>query len=205
MPLKITARFAVLALLLSTAASAAELCVVCAAPVASYRCSLATDATDATVTAVSDAALQMQCIRDLATRGGHESCSIDRTRAGQPCDGPVALVTKPSGLPPSPADGFATTPGTAAAAAPTSVTPADGAAPMPRVTAPTASPAPPKTVEELAKMAAAQSKADWEATHANIKSSSQAAQKQLEQAGSSAGSAMKKSWDCVISLFSRCQ
>jgi hypothetical protein len=175
----------------STAAQTAEICVSCAEPATRYRCVLA----DGEGRSVSDAALQVLCITELAARGQHARCSFDRTRANEPCDAPVVTaVTLPPGLAASPVD-------VGAAAVPKPAPPA----PKPAAAEPVASDKqPPKTMEELAKVTAEQSKADWQKANEQVKETTQAAGRQVEKAGTAVGSAVKKSWDCVASFFTKC-
>ena len=174
------------AISIACVAKAGELCVTCSGPAASYRCALEGDDPAKPV----NPGLQLLCIRELAARGGHTSCSIDRARAAGPCDAPRVTVARPpegalADVPPQPlADAPAREPA-----------PAPGEA---------ASEKPPATVEELAKASAEQSKKDWDKTNAQVKETTAAAGEKLEKAGNSFGTAIKKSFDCVASLFSHC-
>jgi hypothetical protein len=176
----------------ATAASGAEVCVSCAEPDARYRCVL----TEGEGRPVADAALQVLCIKELAARGQHARCTFDRTRANNPCEAPVAAISLPAGLAISPGDGTRAAPKLTTDPVP---------APGPTVVAPVnGEKQPPKTMEELAKVTAEQSKADWNKTNDQVKETTQAAGRQVERAGSAVGSAVKKSWDCVASFFSKC-
>jgi hypothetical protein len=73
------------------ATAEAELCVTCAGPSAVYRCVIELPAT----TKSADARAQMLCATELATSGGHQSCSVARVSAA-PCDGPVRTVKGPA-------------------------------------------------------------------------------------------------------------
>jgi hypothetical protein len=171
-------------------AHAAEVCVSCAEPAARYRCVLA----DGEGRPVNDAALQVLCIKELAARGQHARCSFDRTRANEPCDAPVAAVTLPAGLAANPSDSASAGPKSAAVPVP-----------APAVTRPAvADKQPPKTMEELAKVTAEQSKADWQKANTQVKETTEAAGRQVEKAGTAVGSAVKKTWDCMASFFSKC-
>jgi hypothetical protein len=162
------------ALVAGAGAARSQACVTCKAPDATYRCAFEGEP----LTAAPDARIQLLCIKEIATRGNHQSCSINRTKTDG-CSGPLVLVAK-SPQAPSAADGE-----------PPSTT---GAAPEP-VTAAAASPkaGPPETVEALAKDAAKTAKSDWEKTQTQMKDGTKAV-----------GGAFKKSWDCVVSLFARC-
>ncbi len=174
-----------------SAAQSAEICVSCAEPAARYRCVLA----DGEARPVNDAALQLLCIKELAARGQHGRCSFDRTKANVPCDGVLAAVTLPAGLPANPVDVGAITPKPSAVPAPARA-----------VTEPAAAneKQPPKTMEELAKVTAEQSKADWQKANTQIKETTQSAGRQVEKAGTAVGTAAQKTWDCIASLFSKC-
>ncbi len=171
-------------------AGAAQLCVTCADPPALYRCELANE-----TGAVNVPGFQLLCITDLAARGGHKSCSVDRIRAQAPCDAPLVTVTLPAGLPLPPL------------AAPASASPAAAEAVGATPPIPAPAPAPtraPETVEALAKSAAEQSKKDWDQTQTTVKETTQAAGDGLKKAGHAVGTALEKSWTCVTSLFARC-
>ena len=159
---------------------AGELCVTCSEPQARYRCALEADDPNTPV----QNGLQLLCLKQLAARGGHKTCSVDRLQPTAPCD--AALVT----LAP-PTDG---------SLAPT----VQSGSGEPVVPNSAVADAPPPTVEALAKATAEQSKQDWDNTNAKVKESTSAAGEKLGQAGSAVGSAVKKSIDCVVSLFSKC-
>ena len=154
-----------------------------------YRCAL----DGHNPSAAAEAGAQLLCVKELASRVGHKSCSIDRVRT-VPCEGELVLVHRPAGGAVSvtaPAGGTIAAP---AEATETAAVPA----PIPGLAAP------PDTVEQFAKQAAEQSTKDWEKTKATLKEGSQDAGKNLEKAGTAVGTAAKKSWDCVASLFARC-
>ena len=95
MPTRLCA-IALLGLLAATlprpgAAGEAELCVTCAGPPAVYRCVIELPAASKS----ADARAQMLCATELATTGGHQSCSVARVSAA-PCDGPVRTVKGPA-------------------------------------------------------------------------------------------------------------
>lgn len=68
-------------------AAAAEYCVVCTAPQASYRCMTSDRPTDGG----TDSRDWMLCVQELSKTGGHESCAIDRQQ-GAPCAGEVRNI-----------------------------------------------------------------------------------------------------------------
>jgi len=181
------------AVMLTGEAAAGELCVSCLEPQATYRCQI--EGTDPA--GPTPAGAQVLCIKELATRGGHASCSLSRSGAAETCAGTLVVVAKPDGHPLAdapPAGTSAPGEGTAGAAAPAASEPAPKA--------------PPATVEALAKEAAAQSKRDWDKTTSAVADTTKAAGEGLKEgvtkAGDSVGSALKKSWNCVVSLFSAC-
>ena len=174
---------AVAATALASAALAGEVCVTCAEPAATYRCALEGH----NPSSPAAAGVQLLCIKEMAGRAGHNSCTIDRGRT-LPCEGEVVLITPPTGGvvpavgPPGPA------------------VPENDAIP-----APVPGPAkPPETVEALAKQTAAQSKKDWDETTQKLKDGTKAAGEDIKNAGTNVGVVAKKSWDCVTSLFSKC-
>jgi len=177
-------------ILATTSLAAEELCVVCTGPPATYRC-------DAATNPATGASFQLLCVKQIATRGGHDSCSVDRTRTNVPCDGVLVTLEQPADgavLPPPPAARATALP----IATPPSTPP--GAAPNPAQS----DNAPPATMEELAKETAEQSKKDWAAANDKVQESAQAAGQSLKKAGGAVGDAVKKSWNCVVSLFSQC-
>jgi hypothetical protein len=173
-------------------AEASDVCVVCEDPPASYRC----EAEGQPAGGPTPDGLPIRCVTELAKRGPHGRCRIDKTKVGAAtCLGTLVIVTAP---PPALAPhGALPTPtaGPANAALPT------GAPPSPNQAAPTqatpdqpvAPKQPPQTVEALAKEAARQSKE-------TVADTTEAAKK----AGSAVGNAMRRSWECLSSLFSRC-
>lgn len=165
-------------------AVAAEYCVTCANPAAMYACVVEGAAPDAP----PDAREQLLCISALAKSADHESCSVPRS-APKPCPGILKIVALPeAGLPalPSPAAGSAPpSPG------------ADDATPA-------AGPAAPRTVEELAEETVRSSKQGLEDAGNAVKGTAKKAGESVGEAGSAVGKAAKKTWDCMISLFSDC-
>jgi len=182
---------AALLILATTSLDAEELCVECTGPPATYRC-------DAASNPATGASFQLLCVKQIATRGGHDRCSVDRTRSNIPCNGVLVTLDQP-------ADGAALSPPSPAtnSAAPPIATPPS----TPPVAAPTPAQShngPPATMEELAKETAEQSKKDWAAANDKVQESAQAAGQNLKKAGGAVGDAVKKSWNCVVSLFSQC-
>jgi hypothetical protein len=127
--------------------------------------------------------LQMLCVTAMAKDGGHATCSVKRGTVFE-CDGVMKRV-------PWVALNLPAQPGAIAPQAPeTAARPEPAASPLPAAApAPVATPgpeAPPQTVLELAK-------------RTNEKTA-----EQMKKAGDTVKEATKKSWDCMLSLFTRC-
>ena len=182
----------------SNAAHAGDVCVVCSDPVATYRCEIA----GADGAKPQEPGLQLACIKQIATRGGHGSCSVN-TRVGGPCDGVLVVIEAQSVDRPTPPVADNGVPKAPVILPPVNegVSEATGGAPPAGSAAPGA---PPATVEALAKIAAEQTKKDWEKTKATVNDSAQAAGQQVTKAGATVGSVFKKSWDCLSTLFTGC-
>lgn len=185
---------AVLALALSAGAAAQEYCVTCTGPDASYRCLIGGEAPPSARSSRG----QFLCITELAKAGGHASCSAARGQA-TPCPGetrtvmfslvdpgasPLEAAAPPGpqpGAPPAVATPLA--PGQElppVALPPPGQPPATQDAPMETGTAPEAPK--PNMVEDLANKTG----------------------KAVSDTGKAVGGAVKKSWDCVTSLFGDC-
>ncbi len=162
-------------------ATAAEYCVTCASPAAMYACVVEGAAPDAP----PDAREQLLCIAALAKSGNHESCSVPRS-APKPCPGILKIVALPeAGLPALPADAARADPDGAA----------EGAEPAPKA---------PRTVEELAKKTVETSQQGLETAGKAVTGTAKKAGEKVEEAGGAVGRAAKKTWDCMLSLFSDC-
>ncbi|MBO0740029.1 MAG: hypothetical protein J2P51_01220 [Hyphomicrobiaceae bacterium] len=118
--------------------------------------------------------LQMLCVTAMAKEGGHATCSVKRGTVFD-CDGAVKRVPWTALEPLSQPEASSLREAPAAPAKPAAAAPA---APAPD--------APPQTVVDLAKQA-------------NEKTA-----EQVKKAGESVKQATKKTWECVISLFTRC-
>lgn len=179
---------AVLTVLLSSGAALAQgVCVDCKGPERTYNC-LVKDAERAQQFRGGNRALQYLCISEIARTGKHESCRVGSGYAG-PCIGhhyeiDVAKLGKDAVPVPPPADA-------AAAGADAKDKPADQAAVMPPPVE--VRKGPPQTLEELARDTVTKSKAQLSKADESVKN-----------AGDAVGGAVKKSWDCVVSLFKRC-
>lgn len=201
------------------AVGAGEYCVQCQGPDAVYRC--AEDGGGA-----AGANLQFVCVSELARQGGHESCSVRRQSAAT-CDGPLRTVAAPSlpvAVPGQPAPSREGMPPAAGVAPlPSSADTAAQPLPPPAAVAPQGEP---RTVEEAAKglvqssgrglqnagsaVAATTGKtADVVTGTAKtaggmVVDGARSAGQAVGTAGKAVGHAAKKSWDCVVSLFSDC-
>jgi hypothetical protein len=126
----------------TTAAHAQDVCVVCASPAATYRCTVEKSEKLARFTGAGDKALQHVCAKEMARQGGHEKCSVSAAQSGAACDGQPREVTLANLLaaPPEQAPGPAALP--VKAAEPLSV--------------------PPRTMQELAERTGEKSKQQLE-------------------------------------------
>jgi hypothetical protein len=160
---------------LAATASAQEYCVTCSVPDAKYRCIIGGEPSPAG----RGARGQLLCITELARSGGHTSCSVGRTTA-EPCDGEMRTVLFPAAADPT-APVAEAQPGMVvegAEAAGEAQAPAEG---------------PPQTVEELAKKS-------METSGEGLKKAGEA----VSETAQSASNVMKKTWNCLSSLFSDC-
>jgi hypothetical protein len=175
-------------LALATGTLAQEFCVTCASPEASYRCLIGGEAS----TASRSSRGQFLCITELAKAGGHASCSATRGQA-TPCPGETRTVmftvgdpeaspleTTPMATPPAPVAPLA--PGKDIS--PVQLPPPGQQQPPTHVPQTTEAPEEPKpnAVEKFAKKTG----------------------EAVTETGEAVGSAMKKTWDCVASLFGDC-
>ena len=176
---------------------AAEYCVTCSGPAAMYACVIVGMPMDAP----SDSRYQLRCIQDLALQGGHETCSVPRS-APSPCPGTVRAVSAEAVSPIIPAPAAAAQSPAAAEAAPPPPS-GDAAVASPD---PAAAPAPkvPRTVEELAAQTVVASKQSLKKAGDAVTGTAKKASDQVGNAGSAVGTAAKKTWDCLTSLFSAC-
>ena len=176
----------------ATSAAAQGLCVECRAPERSYACTIKDSEKVAGVRG-SGRAQEFLCISEIARLGGHQSCRINTSYSG-PCMGEameldIAKIGRDAVVIGKPApDGV---PGSEAGAA-------AGAVPEGVGSERQAKPAhvkkgPPQTLEELARQTVAKSKEQIGAADDGVK-----------KAGDAVGGAVKKTWDCVTSLFKRC-
>jgi len=175
-------------------AEAGDLCVTCSDPPAVYRCQV--EGVGAEQQAAASA--QVLCAKELATRGGHSICAINRGQTAGACPGQLVVIAKPQDNPVATAQ---------PAPSPEAPPAANGSEPQATASPTPAEPQtkpPPATLEAMAKDAATQSKKDWDKTTSAVSTTTQAAGDEIKKAGSTVGSALKKSWNCVVSLFSSC-
>ncbi len=210
-------------------ADAQEHCISCSEPDAQYSCIVQSNGT-----LPPEAASRLHCIKELARRAGHRTCSVRRQSAESGCAGERVVLALPSLNQP---DVAATQPGPLPSGAPSEVIGSDGrsvgvVAPPPvyRETTrreddrgapmqsqptrgddlledPAVSPRkdrPPQTVQELAEKAAEDSKKGVNKAGKFVVDTAKSTGKQIEKAGEAVGGAAKKTWDCVVSLFSKC-
>jgi hypothetical protein len=160
------------------AVAAQEVCVVCTAPAAVYRCTVEKAEKLGRLGAIGDKAMQTVCIKELARQSGHATCAVRRDSGPAICEGPERQITIESLLDAPPT----------AKAEPASAPPAPVAIAPPPAPLKPADPkdGPPKTMQELAQRTGESSK------------------KQLKAVGDDVGDAVAKTWNCLTSLFKNC-
>lgn len=183
-----------LAWALPLGAMAQEYCVTCTGPDAAYRCLIGGEAPPAARSSRG----QFLCITELAKAGGHASCSAARGQAS-PCPGETRTVMfslADPGLGGAPVETVAPQP--AAPAAP-GISYAPGAPPghdLAPVAVPPAAPAPaPAPPQDTGTTPPKQNVVEDLASKTG---------KAVTDTGEAVGNAVKKSWDCVASLFGKC-
>ncbi len=186
----------------ATAVSANGYCVACSGPDATYRCTVKGMPEGMPADPVS----QIACVKQLATAGGHERCSIEKF-SQENCNGPEKVVAGRS-VSDGPVD--------APLATPSGIEPAEqAAAPDKPDTSNAAKPdrgkdhaekpnQPPRTVEELTKNSVETTKENLGKAGEAVSDTAKKTGEQIENAGSAIGNAAKKSWTCLASLFSDC-
>lgn len=183
----IAATFA--AALASGSAVAQGVCVECKGPDQTYRCTIK-DADKVQNVRGAGRATEYVCMTELARAGSHQSCRVTTSYSG-PCIGVAQEIDLAKLTPPAaPAAGQTAPEGQGQGQGQ-----AQGQAPGPQP-APVAQPAksgPPKTLEELARNMVSKSKEQISA-----------AAETMRKAGGAVEGTLKKTWDCVASLFSRC-
>lgn len=171
---------------LGAGAAAQEFCVSCSGPEANYRCLIGGEAT----ASARSSRGQFLCITELAKAGGHASCSATRGQA-TPCPGETRTVMF------SLAD-----PGDVVGGVQTQDLPPTGTNRAPEATMP-----PPAT--DHASEAAPSPPGEEDAAPAEKKKNvvetiASKTGKAVSDTGKAVGKAVKKSWDCVASLFGSC-
>jgi hypothetical protein len=174
---------AILAAAISAPAAGAEYCVSCSGPDATYRCAVE----GSLAGAAADSREQLACVKELAQSLGHESCSVSR-RTPDLCPGELKVVAAPLRETPLPI-------GEPAPEANLPPTPAADESSEPKT---------PKTVEELAKQTVQSSKEGLQKAGQAVSGTAKTAGEQIGKASSAVGNAAKKTWNCLISLFSDC-
>jgi len=178
---------AVLGLPLQPAAGA-EVCVVCSEPAASYRCAIEGADRFAQFRG-TDRVLQYLCITELAKAGGHARCDANRN-SGALCTGVKTVRVRAEDV-------------LAKAAALRSgsldVQPQQQGA-QPKLPAD----GPPKTLEEMARKTVEQSRDQLQTAGKSVNDTAKTAGQQIGKAGDAVGGAVKKTWGCLVSLFTDC-
>jgi hypothetical protein len=163
-------------------ASAQGLCVECRAPDRTYSCSVKDSERVSNVRGASKA-LEFLCASEIARSNRHESCRVGTSFSG-PCIGePFEIDVARLGT-------DATSASPPLSQSQSGPSPATSPAVLPAQPAKTG---PPKTLEELARNTVAKSKEHLDAADEGVR-----------RAGNAVGDSLKKTWDCVVSLFSRC-
>lgn len=188
--------------------SAAEVCVKCTGPDASYAC-IVNDGSSAS----ADSALNLYCISALAQSGQHASCAIDRASVS-PCQGTRRELPAPAGfgLEREGDDNSAATDNEPRQAGSTATPAEDGAqkkpvepaqpSPPPAASADEQKPddkpaAPPKTVQEMVEKSA-------QSASKSVSDANKSASDTMKKAGSAVNDAAKSTWKCLSSFFSDC-
>jgi len=183
-------------------ARTAEFCVTCYGPPAQYRCAVSQDGE---LTAPPGA--QLPCIKQLALQGGHKSCAVARQGPGE-CAGKLLIISPdpatqiPPNLPINkPTE--AASPETAGEPyqKPTGENPENAEATNPDAVETQGEP---KTVVELAKRTAESSKKNIKNAGKAVVNAAKSTGGQIKNAGKYVGSTAKTTWDCIISLFTKC-
>lgn len=186
----------------SAAASgaAADICVACTGPDASYACKVDTAAMPS-----DDPRLKLLCITELAKAGGHQSCTVSRAVTA-PCPGEVKPLAAPGLDAPPPAAPAASTPAPANAGNVPAPPPA-AAAPVESedsvTTVPKSTP-PPKTVQEAVENGASGTGDALKKTGEGAANVAEQAGGAMQKAGKAVGDAAKSTWKCLSTLFSDC-
>lgn len=176
---------------LGAGAAAQEFCVSCSGPEANYRCLIGGEAT----AAARSSRGQFLCITELAKAGGHASCSATRGQA-TPCPGETRTVMFSLAGPGDVAGGVEAQD----LVPPEAHQAPDGPRPLP-ATDQTHGAAPLPSGEEAGAPAEENPAEEKKNVVETIASKTG---KAFNDTGKAVGKAMKKSWDCVASLFGNC-
>lgn len=96
-PIAIFAVHGALGLALIGPAAARDFCITCSEPDAVYSCQVETG-----FTLPAEAAAKLHCIKELARRGAHRSCSVSRRNVDMPCKGESVVLLPPASMPAEP-------------------------------------------------------------------------------------------------------
>ena len=177
----------VIASVCTARAAAADVCVVCSGPDATYRCTV-DQLGSIERYRNGDRVLQFMCISELARAGGHTKCRVSRDPSSV-CAGEARTIGL-SDLEAALANARANSPPDAGSG--------PGAAPEP------VQGGPPKTVEELARRTTEASSEQLKKAGEVVSGSASSAASRLEKAGDAVGGAVKNTWRCVTSFFKQC-
>ncbi len=173
----------VTAALAAGSASAQGVCVECKDPDQIYRCTIK-DGDKVQNFRGAGRATEYVCMTELARSGSHQSCRVTTSYAG-PCIGVAQEIDlaklSPTVAPPT------------GQAAPDGQAQVQGQPSDARQPPQPATNGPPKTLEELARNTVSKSKEQISA-----------ADETMRKAGGAVEGTLKKTWNCVASLFSRC-
>ena len=177
--------------------TAAEYCVSCSGPDATYRCAVEGAPAEGGI----DPRAQLACITELARSGGHDSCAVSRATA-EHCPGALRIVAAPSSPSIAPSE-------TPAEGEPVPVEPA---LPAEAVEVPAQGPVEdgeqqgktPETIEELAGATVKSSQEGLKKAGDAVAGTAKSTGEQIGKAGSAVGTAAKKTWNCLTSLFKDC-
>jgi hypothetical protein len=181
----------VAAALASGSAAAQGVCVECRGPDQTYRCTIK-DGDNVHNIRGAGRATEYICMTELARAGSHQSCRVTTSYSG-PCIGIAQEIDLAKLTPPAAPAAGQSAPDGQGQGQPQGQ--AKGQAPdgQPAPAAKPAKSGPPKTLEELARDTVSKSKEQISA-----------ADETMRKAGGAVEGTLKKTWDCVASLFSRC-
>ncbi|MFN0217515.1 MAG: hypothetical protein ACKVP4_01745 [Hyphomicrobium sp.] len=190
-PNAISGLAAAIALIAVADLAAADVCVTCTGPDASYACAIDGDQLPS-----EDSRLKLLCITELAKAGGHQSCTVSRAVTA-PCPGEVKKV-KAQGLDQQ-----------VLPIAPPQEVKRPEPAPAPTATKDTVTTIPkttegPATVEKAVKDSADSAGDALEKTGEGAKGLAEQAGGAVQKAGKAVGDAATSTWRCLSTFFSEC-